>query len=67
MDSKLIQIGERVFNIDSIQLVRKLDNGSVKIFTTIPDNDKRMSQYEYSGDEAAKIFSFFSGKAAKVV
>jgi hypothetical protein len=66
MENRLVQIGDRVFNLDYIQVVRRLDDGSVKIFMTIPDKDHRVVEYAYEGDEAKKIFAFFTSKATKV-
>jgi hypothetical protein len=67
METKLIQVGDRVINLDSVMNVRKFDNGSVRIVTMIHDpTEKRFNYYDYEGEEAEKIFSFFCSKATKI-
>ncbi len=66
MEGKLVQIGDRILNIDYVQIVRRLDDGSVTLFMAVPGKDMRVTEYGFDGDEAKKVFAFFSGKAAKV-
>jgi len=66
MESKLVQIGDRIINADYVQVVREWDDGTVKLFMAVPSTDGRVIEYEFDGDEGKKVFAWFSSKAHKI-
>jgi hypothetical protein len=66
MDTKLVQIGDRILNVDHIQAIRQWDDGTVKLFMAIPGHEERVTEYEFDGDEAKKVYAWFAAKALKI-